>query len=175
MTDAELVEKYTPLTWHIARRLVPAHDVDDAVQDAMVGIIAANRRYRTDWTYSHHRWISDAIRRSIIDGRRRRTNYNKYRRRARSAPLSLEHVVDNDRATIGDTLEAPHADLDLDLIADDLDRWVRTLFDDPADIVVLAGMLDGRPKQDLAAELGVTASRVSQRVTQIRATVAAAM
>lgn len=178
-----MLERYRLLCWHQARRLVPPRDVDDAVQDALLGIVRGYGRWRADGGASLDRWLWLSIRAAIIDGARSRTQYRRNVKR-RPIVVSLDEPIgydDNHGAVIercrADYLEADRAEPDLELVAVDLEHFLRELDlgGDPADRIVLDGLLDGRSQEAIAADLGVTPSRISQRVRNIRRHVEAAM
>lgn len=177
--EADAVREYIGLAYWMANHMVPQRDADDAVQDALIAFVVAHRAFRPELNDDYHGWVTVAMRRRIIDGQRRRTNYNKAEHRRPPASSSFDHVVttyvDGDVTTLGDVLVDGQGDVDLEVVADDFADYLRTLFDDPADRLIIDGLLDGRTQADMGAELGVTDSRVSQRVVAIRARCARAV
>lgn len=168
LTEADVVAKYVGLVKWTAARRVPRRDYEDAVQDGLLGIVRAHRRFDGEPQW-YDRWICLSIQRAIIDGHRTRT---RSRRGHHGYCVSTETVIHDqysgeplllrDILASGDTAEGA-------AVADDLKQWLRTLpFADPADRRVLDGMLDGMLLQDIAASEGVHPTRISQRVRKIR-------
>jgi RNA polymerase sigma factor for flagellar operon FliA len=171
------VESYLPLVGAIARtvsqRLPPSVEVDDLVQDGVLGLIGAVRRYDPSRgvvfsTYAGHR-----IRGAILDGLRMRDPLPRAVRRARKAagadPSSVTgfQLLDLDHALSlsADEETGPEAQA----LESDLRRRLRAGF---AALpvrdreVLLLRMVHGLPLRLVAHRLGLSITRAAELETR---------
>ena len=138
---------------------MPRWDVEDAIQDGIVGLWRASRRWTPDGGVTFDQWCRRSIRPAIIDGQRNRTGW-----RRRHPPVTLVPVTERD-LPIFDADDPERRAMVSAAIRD-----VRSHLDH-ADSVVFDGLIAGRTMRDIGTTLGVSEARVSQRVKVLRETV----
>lgn len=178
--QARLVEANLGLVGHVVHRVlrVPADRVDDARAAGYLGLIRAAQKYDpTVARFSTYAviWIRQAIQkdRRDLEGRSFRSMMDG-RGAPWHEPARLDAPIadlDGDVLTLAGLLTSPD-DVEADtvdtvagelLAARILDRCV-----DPLDRAIVLGLLDGRLRPQLAADLGITAEAIRLRLGRLR-------
>jgi RNA polymerase sigma factor for flagellar operon FliA len=167
----QLVEDHIGLAYKLAWmqvRRIHDLDLDEARQDACVGLIHASRAWNRDsgvpfGAYAHRRILGE-----ILDGMRRRDVVGRRSNHDPDAPYlqpgpSLDQPLDvNTTTTVGQLIPAQGSSPEDHAVQSDLVRWVLRNLTSRERAIVVGHYLDFRPLQDIADDLGVTPSRVSQ-------------
>lgn len=165
----EFAEYYQTWAMHIARRFIPATDGDDAsvYSDAALGLWKAATRFREDGGAKPGSFVAYYVENTIRDGFRTRSG-RAPRDGAPESPMSRRNVkqteLDDEAYSIPTRNPYRHVINRVDL--------ARAMTKLPArDREILrAYYFEGRLLREIAADLRVTESRVSQRLTAARKT-----
>lgn len=164
------------IAWDICRT-IPNADFDDLMQDAWLGAIDAVGKYDESRGLELSTYASRRIRGAVIDGLRVRDPLKRpHRLRLTKAgetittnSLDCEVAIDGSLATFADLLVAPDGEQGFIGVEDrDAVRRALECLPDRLFFVVTEYYYHDRTLVDIALELGVSESRVSQMITKAR-------
>jgi RNA polymerase sigma factor (sigma-70 family) len=176
--EDDLAERYLPLARQLAGRFCfkcPV-DYDETFSDAQLGLLNGIRSYREERQASLKTWLTWKIRSAMLDGLRRRDHLARSHRKIMAAAgepapyvLSLTAARgDDDELTFEKSLVSPIPSPAAVLEGkDELAALLRKLYPDERWLAV-AVFVDEKLLQDIAAEMGLSPTRISQRVKKLR-------
>lgn len=145
----QFVDLYTPLLFAWARRLPLApQDVADLVQEVFVSLVEALPRFRYDPNRSFRAWLKTVL---LNAWRKHRTHAARTRIAAASA---VEEIPDTDPR-----LELDEAEYRRHLVARVL-QMIQAAFEPVTWKACWGYVVEGRPADEVAAELGITTNAV---------------
>jgi RNA polymerase sigma factor (sigma-70 family) len=150
------------LAMTIAAGLTTERPIEDteAFGDAMIGLIVAAEHFDPSLGYQFSTYAWRAIRRTIIEGHRRRNRHLKCKRATRVLFVDPEHLKEKQGS--GDPLEPIDTE---DLIATMISK-INSLPTQYARVIL--ARLDGKKLHEIGEDIGLTRERVRQ--IQISAT-----
>lgn len=183
--DAPDVEQLIADHLRLARRLAYAQASrvgqrpDDYYQDACVGLIKAARDWQQDTGVPFGAYAQLRIRGEMLDGLRRMDVVKRRRHHDPAATYltpgpSLDQPAWEDGPTLANIIPAQAVSPEDTAVDHDLARWALKQMTDRERNIFIAYYWHGRKMRDIAAELGITESRVSQLMKQVTVRVAQA-
>lgn len=167
------------VSWELTRAYRGLAEYDDIVQDAWVGAVSAVRKYDASTGLALSTFAYWKIRGAAIDGLRQRDHLSRtYRAKLRAAGKTVRNVSLSTEislrpgdapVTLGDMIECPDAQAAFDRL-EDVDAVSRAVakLPDRLRYVVVEYYWTGRSLVDIALELRVSESRVSQILCKAR-------